>query len=797
MSFSIEPESIFLEEYRVATRNHRAQVFEILASNQSAFHTLVEFRVDVPWLHIDYGMPESFLRVPPRGSAPFRLIVDDASPDFPEHGPVNLRVGLHCTAEGWDGAPWSMALSLCFESIEQAPEYQGVFAIDFGTTNSSCAVIDPDADHSRSVPLEAGGSSVASLIFFESVQPADNPAYHIGSDAAVQIKSQMPRSDRYIYSAKRSLGTDAIHTIKDLSDDQFVQYSYDDICRFIIERLIQIAEERLNGRTIKRVVATYPTMFSQSRVEALRRIFVEYLGFEEHDVRTELDEASAAALWFLQRQIDETFRGNVSHFARAYAEDSAILAYDFGGGTIDTSVVKVHVEDHGESVGVGARYEIEVVVLGGTGDPLYGGDNVTLEVFKLLKWRIARQIATQNPDADVASVDAEHEGLADQIERARERLRDIDYAARIDTAIQTGGSLGDDVLEDTIDLLVPTKFAGRKGALAQDARERFNLLWTIAEDLKKKLSQKAAKSMGGNASVEFELPTDFNRWIDWGRVPLGSDVSVSMEELDRRIESPIRRTIDQAHGLFNDIAMRNRAPNSLHAVLLAGQSSHLPVVRRMMENRFGRDKIHFEAEFAKSSVAMGACLAENLERGAASYRFKVKTLVDAVPYEVGYKIAGKGIEQLFELGAPLPQSKRIPEFDGQELRLLSNTGLEDEPVYLGKFDFTRNPAASRRRRGVPTETRPQPPVETSSGQSRAGPPPAGPPSAGGGQQRSGSGLSGRVGRETQRATVTVHFREDRSLVAERNGQEYPLLTDSGSGSGKREIPSAIFLSGRY
>ena len=76
-----------------------------------------------------------------------------------------------------------------------------------------------------------------------------------------------------------------------------------------------------------------------------------------------------------------------------------LLSYDFGGGTIDISLVDVKIHKSPTS----GRISIDTELKGLSGEANYGGDNVTLEVFKMIKKRLAIKVAEARED-DIGSL---------------------------------------------------------------------------------------------------------------------------------------------------------------------------------------------------------------------------------------------------------------------------------------------------------------------------------------------------------------------------------------------------------
>ncbi|MBN2055446.1 hypothetical protein JW905_11020, partial [bacterium] len=144
----------------------------------------------------------------------------------------------------------------------------GWLALDFGTTNSSCAVADitdPRRQNVKSVTYDEvykdeprKVSSLASAITFEDLGNHDAPGYRIGQYAEVNLHVET-RIHSTLSSVKRFLGRHLFtFTLTDPIKVQIQKYTPEEVCGFIIKRLLKRAETQL-GRRIAKVISTFPT----------------------------------------------------------------------------------------------------------------------------------------------------------------------------------------------------------------------------------------------------------------------------------------------------------------------------------------------------------------------------------------------------------------------------------------------------------------------------------------------------------------------------------------------------------
>lgn len=199
------------------------------------------------------------------------------------------------------------------------------FGIDLGTTHSCIAHID---DAGLAVIKSAlGEDTTPSVVYFESAQnavvgrAAKNAALLEPDRVAQLVKRDMGRAVRYTF-----LGEE--HTPETVS-------------ALILRELARAAEEE-TGETVRDVVITIPAYFGVAEGEATRRAG-QIAGLNVLDV---VAEPVAAALNY---QAVKGSGPGIRH----------ILVCDLGGGTFDTTVIRLDSED--------------IAVLCTDGDPRLGG----------------------------------------------------------------------------------------------------------------------------------------------------------------------------------------------------------------------------------------------------------------------------------------------------------------------------------------------------------------------------------------------------------------------------------------
>ncbi|GCB52766.1 Hsp70 family protein [Streptomyces sp. NL15-2K] len=179
-----------------------------------------------------------------------------------------------------------------------------VVGIDFGTTNSSIALLE--GEDVRLIPNAEGALTTPSLV----AVTADGGIL-VGTAAKRQ---SIANPDYTVRSVKLRLGTDWSIT------RGAVQLTAEDAAELILRRLREDAEAYA-GEPPRLAVMTVPANFDLVQ----RAVLVESARRAGLDVRRVLNEPTAAALTYgLNRE-----------------EDATVLIFDLGGGTLDVTLIEV------------------------------------------------------------------------------------------------------------------------------------------------------------------------------------------------------------------------------------------------------------------------------------------------------------------------------------------------------------------------------------------------------------------------------------------------------------------------
>jgi len=242
-----------------------------------------------------------------------------------------------------------------------------VYGIDLGTTYSCIACVD---DVGRPTVLRnlEGTDTTPSVVFFES--PENVIVGATAKDSAVL------EPDLVVSRIKRDMGHDVTHRIHGRD------YTPEEISALILRKLADDAQVA-TGEPVEDVVITVPAYFGAAEREATRRAG-RIAGLNVIDI---ISEPIAAA---------------ITYGVLNPGEDHTILVYDLGGGTFDTTVIRLTGGD------------IEVVCT--DGDHELGGADWDDQVAE----ELAERFRAEHPDASDPLSDKQTE---QQLRRDAEDLK--------------------------------------------------------------------------------------------------------------------------------------------------------------------------------------------------------------------------------------------------------------------------------------------------------------------------------------------------------------------------------------
>ncbi len=336
--------------------------------------------------------------------------------------------------------------------------------------------------------------------------------------------------------------------------------------------------------------------------------------------------------------IDEASAASLGAISRQKKQgDYRLLVYDFGGGTID--IVLSNVTSDSKLIA------IEPLAHGG--NPSYGGDDVTQAIVDLV------------------------------LDEFRERIQNVNLNLRYD-----------------IPYLSPRKIWQPSGDQKKDKATLLNtpFLYNNAEALKKELSDQieANRNFPLNVLVGGDVQTLDS--LTNGKI----NISISKEKLNSLVVDELRQTFVEIDTMISD--NDGYLPE---IVILAGQSSRMPIVKKMMADHFQTKHntnidIHL-SESPKECVAIGAA------QYGMTYSMPSKVWFDIKNFRKTHASIGimqfDGIQQVFE--EIIPKGRLIPDesFGSMEMPLRpgeTNIDVRERFGQNGKLshidDYTLSPS---------------------------------------------------------------------------------------------------------
>jgi molecular chaperone DnaK len=184
-----------------------------------------------------------------------------------------------------------------------------IIGIDLGTSNSAAAVV---MGGKPTIIPAAEGATVGGKAFPSVVAFTKNGDLLVGEPARRQA---VTNPDNTIVAAKRKMGSE--HIFKVLGKE----YKPQQISSFILQKIKKDAEAFV-GETIEKAVITVPAYFDDNQRQATKDAGT----IAGLDVVRIINEPTAASLAF---GLDKT------------KEDMKIMVFDFGGGTLDVTVMEM------------------------------------------------------------------------------------------------------------------------------------------------------------------------------------------------------------------------------------------------------------------------------------------------------------------------------------------------------------------------------------------------------------------------------------------------------------------------
>jgi len=184
-----------------------------------------------------------------------------------------------------------------------------VIGIDLGTSNSAAAVI---MGGKPTIIPAAEGATVGGKAFPSVVAFSKDGDLLVGEPARRQA---VTNPDNTIVAAKRKMGSDHVFKI------QGKDYKPQQISSFILQKIKKDAEAFV-GETVEKAVITVPAYFDDNQRQATK-------------------DAGTIAGLDVVRIINEPTAASLAFGLDKAKEDMKILVFDFGGGTLDVTIMEM------------------------------------------------------------------------------------------------------------------------------------------------------------------------------------------------------------------------------------------------------------------------------------------------------------------------------------------------------------------------------------------------------------------------------------------------------------------------
>jgi len=251
-----------------------------------------------------------------------------------------------------------------------------IIGIDLGTSNSAAAIIQ--GGKPTIIPSAEGqtahGKAFPSVVAF----PKDGSAMLVGTPA---VNQAVTNPENTITKAKRKMGTD--HVYKIFNGEK---YKPQQISAFILQKIKKDAEAHIADKITKAVI-TVPAYFDDNQRQATKDAGT-IAGLE---VTRIINEPTAAALAF---GLDKA------------KQDMKILVFDFGGGTLDVTIMEMG----------GGVFE----VMSTSGDTKLGGTDMDLAIIDYVKEEFRKK-----EGVDLSSDKKAMERLREGCEKAKIELSGV------------------------------------------------------------------------------------------------------------------------------------------------------------------------------------------------------------------------------------------------------------------------------------------------------------------------------------------------------------------------------------
>jgi molecular chaperone DnaK (HSP70) len=494
--------------------------------------------------------------------------------------------------------------------------HPGFVAVDFGTTDSAVAFFDSVKDVPTNLNLEANNPDAkiySNVLFTNYFEGKDIPFEWLIGATAKKFGPEFRNRFVKAIKTKAGIGHEEVIHFDDLA--QSFELQAEEIIKFIMMELLRLTHVALRQKPIKFILSV-PTRFTLRQKAILKEAFEKAArarGLTLDPIET-IDESLAAGLFYILvgGPRDEQVRSKKSY---------TLMILDFGGGTTDVTVFKVH--QHLESDSSVKIDKVEII--GAWGDATLGGEGITNEIAAMLAAKFLKRPLNAPRDArEIRKLEDEAEAVKIAVSELK-RWEDNDEFDVERIALDAG-----DLLKVSLDYLMLAD-----GSVDADLRhylsdyvehQRELLVWS-----KDFLSEREVRVKAQDVIEIFER---------------------KLKKLKSELEPLLSRILKEyGTGAETDAKNRKRSADDFRVdvMLLAGQSAQFPSVTQIFQD-LARQPIDFVRDRHGNPL-----LKECVSRGALYY---ISYLSGGVEFE----IEGRN-RQWTRLGRTVPKMGSVPEFE--------------------------------------------------------------------------------------------------------------------------------------
>ena len=534
------------------------------------------------------------------------LLNQDTLPAVEQNTTVEATLDIYGSTIGDDGETFYHSIYLPVQTRPPQPLDFPV-AVDFGTTNSCIAYVDPrDQNREKLLELESGEgilkiltSEIPTVFQFSAIKKFDD---------IMEFSQELSANDRQVSLKENEVLFNFGHTPKDLrfnpEDIRSISWGFKRNLRTPDEQIVYndrgTGSIRLNGRAysqgnryievdaIEKVglyilfllesfqentgylpteaVFTYPAVFNRQK-EALRKAIA--WATQGMDIKPILDisEPEAIALDYALYIATKQDPGR----------DIVYGVFDCGGGTTDISIVRLTPQIYG-------RPEIEI--LASDGDDFLGGDLLSFKIARELYDQIIPLYKKQFPFP---------EKLGEAL-RLQVKIEEHNFSKLYELAekIKENSKITP-AFEEALEPEIYAKYSRdeEKGILDLIEDPKIIVNWPR---ISLKSSENTTLEIKGSTKQILE---DETRRSDIGPLDIDTIHNSVREELEKGFDKLNQM---QEH-LFNKNQI---ADIQLDYLILEGNTSRFPLVKTVAKEKVQAKEIIFEPEKLKKSVAFGA-----------------------------------------------------------------------------------------------------------------------------------------------------------------------------------------------